>query len=965
MTGIRIRIRRVAARALGQDHGPRDPRRGPTAAEETRQRRAAPLLIVNGVPGRRRRRAPARTLRLRLGKTSHRVATHVDEELGGRPAARVRDDAPRAAHAGGEEQRPVRRRGELGELEPLRVDVVRREADERGRALGLGARPQRKPDERRFRRFRRFRQFRRRPRLGRSQTGGDERRELVREPGAQFPAGVREALRRAPRRRSAVVRAPAFAAAARRVGNQRDARGVEDAHPPPAVRRARLHDVRAVRARDESVAEPDVPRPNRKRRRRRKRARELIGRQPDAPRLEHHRGALELGEPRLEERTRGVRRAVQGDANARRARGVGELEEVPEEKRRVIVQGEELAEGARVRTREARRRTRVHRVHLAEGLGAQTLRRRVRDGGVHQPQSAHGGGGGGGRSLLFAAADLLRVPLSALFFFSVFAFFVLVVLPEEPLGVVSREFARGRHDPASVREKKRARRERRRVAPLPKRRRATLRQRRREREPIGREPSSPGEGTRTGTFRVRILGPGRVRILREAVRGFEKIHRLERVAHAERVQERAATRELRGDAVKIRREVRGRVLRDVAGRGEPRARPQPPRAVENCRDGVQRRVAVSRARGVGGVGGARQRRVRRGQRAGEGARERGVGGDARVELAELEELRGDHRGGDGAPPEALDEQRRQRQEAGGGGGGKRGSRGSRGRSRSRSRSLLRRSLRSLLRRKNLLRRRSLVPRRRSLRDRLFRRLADSLRDGSLLLARLSVLLARLSVLLALASRGFLPPTPSRRRRLGDLQVEYAHGRRARPRHLRRPDRPRRRERVRAVPSSLEHIAARPRVLPPPRVPPRSGHRVVGRLGERGAPRQVREFPPKGRGPSRRGDVLDRRVLGREPRIAAAALAAGVVRARARSLGERVEVLEERPPPRDGIGARPLRDGPRRRERALRAERRLRAAERLQIGEALARVERRRREVLVRVQERSERNRRVEKIPRAT
>ena len=39
-------------------------------------------------------------------------------------------------------------------------------------------------------------------------------------------------------------------------------------------------------------------------------------------------------------------------------------------------------------------------------------------------------------------------------------------------------------------------------------------------------------------------------------------------------------------------------------------------------------------------------------------------------LAELEKLRGDHRGGDGAPPEALDEQRRQRQEAGGGGGGR-------------------------------------------------------------------------------------------------------------------------------------------------------------------------------------------------------------------------------------------------------------------------------------------------------
>ena len=227
-----------------------------------------------------------------------------------------------------------------------------------------------------------------------------------------------------------------------------------------------------------------------------------------------------------------------------------------------------------------------------------------------------------------------------------------------------------------------------------------------------------------------------------------------------------------------------------------------------------------------------------------------------MELAELEELRGDHRGGDGAPPEALDEQRRQRQKAGGGGGGKRGSRGSRGRSRSRS--LLRRSLRSLLRRRRL------VPRRRSLRDRLFRRLAESLRDGSLLLARASVLLARLSLLLALASRGFLPPTPSRRRRLGDLQVEYAHGRRARPRHLRRPDRPRRRERVRAVPSSLEHIAARPRVLPPPRAPPGSGHRVVGRLGERGAPRQVREFPPKRRRPSRRGDVLDRRVPGREP-----------------------------------------------------------------------------------------------------
>ena len=692
--------------------------------------------------------------------------------------------------------------------------------------------------------------------------------------GRTVPRRRTRALRRAPEevRRSFE---PRFAAAARRVGNQRDARGSKThIRPPPCVVQPARRP-RGART-NESVAEPDVPRPNRKRAAD-ENARVLVRRQPDAPRLEHHRGALELGEPRLEERTRGVRRAVQ-DARTLDARG-GRARKGPRGNDESSYRGRSLR---RVRGSGHARRTsnasppRTSRGGTWSKRSAAACETECTSRRAPTPAAEEEG------LVFFRGGGPPSRPLSALFFFSVFAFFVLVVLPEEPLASFRASARAGAMTP---------RRSGRKNAPDA----SVVASPRSRRDAAQHSASDAASASRSGESPpppVRVLVPVLFAFESSAPGAFESFARrfaaskksigsnASRTPSASRSAPRLAS---------LRRYGAGPRLRQRTCDRQPRARPQPPRAIENHRDGVQRRAAAP-AHGVGGIGGARQRRVRRGNAR---ARASAESGETRWSSPSSRSCAA-ITAGETAPHPRRSTSKGDAPRGGGRlGGGSEAEEAEEAEAKPKppppkppkppppeTRSPPSKSPRSPLPAPRGIPPRRIPPPR----------------------ARLRPPRAPLSLPRACLPR--LSPPPPRRRRLGDLQVEYAHGR----------------QHAHAISGGLTALAAQrvgaypPWSISPPAPGPSSSPRPSGRgiasSGERGAPRQVREFPPKRRRPSRRGDVLDRRVLGREPRIAAAAAAARRRgRSRARSFARRARWAREGAAPRDGVGARPLRDAP--------------------------------------------------------
>ena len=305
---------------------------------------------------------------------------------------------------------------------------------------------------------------------------------------------------------------------------------------------------------------------------------------------------------------------------------------------------QERAHDRRRGTRQTVRAGLVHGVQLAERARAERRRGGARDAFVHESQSALG----------------VRVRA-----------FVPFPLPQQPLGVVAGELARGGHYTRRVREHERPVRAHRIIRRGGLRvyidrsgrlstRKASVRLFRLISDRVG-----GAVGERDGDFDAPLAHRLARGVAGQPRGGALKVARPEPVADPERTQQRPRVyvAELFRDEKQVRLERLGpsggggvREHGDVGGRREPGARPHPGRVGEDRR----RRVHLVARR-------ARQDGVRRGKRRVQCLRDAFGGAVLRVVLrqrrrerrhprrgvttAELEELRGDRRGGDGVPSE--------------------------------------------------------------------------------------------------------------------------------------------------------------------------------------------------------------------------------------------------------------------------------------------------------------------------
>ena len=461
--------------------------------------------------------------------------------------------------------------------------------------------------------------------------GGDERRELVREPTRQRAVRGDEAPGGPGRRAVRVAVAMIGRLACRRVvrdgvrvvPRERDVRGVEHAQPPSAQRE---HDVAESRARRQTLPRAQQTAAELRRRRGREQSRELVrveGREDTggslrivsrhgrrrrfsrAPQREHDRGALVPRELRLQKRARRVRANVEGHARDGGAGGFGDAEDVrrgggDREVRhslRVFVARDvsrdalfgiavrrrrgrlqERAHDGRRGTRQSIRARLVHRVQLSQRTRAERRRGRRRDALVREPQSALFGDGGSGSGFVF-------VPLP---------------LPQQPLGVVAGQLARGSHHPRRVGEHERPARDKGVFFFFFSRTRLEVSSRRRCRSLSGTvrgpfrlrlfvklvfvlgERVGGGVGERGGD-RDAPLADGLARGVGGQPRGgAREVDRSESVADAERLQQRtrALVAQFFRDEKQVRLEGRRRGERgDVGGRREPGACPHPGRVL--------------------------------------------------------------------------------------------------------------------------------------------------------------------------------------------------------------------------------------------------------------------------------------------------------------------------------------------------------------------------------------------------
>ena len=256
----------------------------------------------------------------------------------------------------------MRVRGEEGARVARGVWIVRDAFGERRVSFGVRGGSERKP------------QVRRAVVAREVEPRGDERRELIDETRREFAVGVRITLR-----------GPHGGFFGRRLAAQRDARGIEHAQ---LARGGGEKHVGEIRARRESVSEPNRPATKFHRRRRRQKLRQLGRGERRADQLDRQRGALKPGELRLQERPRGVPRQVERHLHPGGARRVGDFRHVGKRASAVVERRDAPSKRVRRRTRQTIDGGLVHRVQLAKRTRAERLRREQRHGRVHQTNPA-------------------------------------------------------------------------------------------------------------------------------------------------------------------------------------------------------------------------------------------------------------------------------------------------------------------------------------------------------------------------------------------------------------------------------------------------------------------------------------------------------------------------------------------------------------------------------------------------
>ena len=138
----------------------------------------------------------------------------------------------------------------------------------------------------------------------------------------------------------------------------------------------------------EPVTEPDDPPSKLERCRGGEELRDFLGLQGRAGDLNRHRGTLERGELREEQRPRGIGVRVESHLDPPGTGGVGHLRDVREEESRVVVHGQEPTKRLRARARESVGGPFIDGEHVPQRPRAENLRRGLRHRGVNQADRA-------------------------------------------------------------------------------------------------------------------------------------------------------------------------------------------------------------------------------------------------------------------------------------------------------------------------------------------------------------------------------------------------------------------------------------------------------------------------------------------------------------------------------------------------------------------------------------------------